>query len=316
MRFFNAPGIDALYSGDAITNPSAASRRRRSSSAPAGMPSSRSRSPSYGGTPNCAIPAWSTSAPATSMTEVASAARRPLIDPDRREPAKTRKRTGSRDESCQSWSRSTRLHGRVLEPWQATRTRRGGRRASLLRPADRPLGRGTVRGAQPGHAPALGPAASLGGRECHAAQAKTRVLGCSSSAVIHDRHDKPRNSGAFVFLAPVTSDFSLARLRCRRRVGTGCAQQRDSVADAGIEQAIPSVEAAAAWSVGEHALAEAVHVDTDPTRDGGRLAAPRRFGRPGVEPCVHDHDDRPQRRKAELPRAAAAAAPAGVTAAA
>jgi hypothetical protein len=30
---------------------------------------------------------------------------------------------------------------------------------------------------QPGNAPALGPADSLGGRECHAAQARHKVLG-------------------------------------------------------------------------------------------------------------------------------------------
>ena len=41
MAFFSAPGIDALYSGEATTKPWQASSRRRNSSAPGGNPSSR-----------------------------------------------------------------------------------------------------------------------------------------------------------------------------------------------------------------------------------------------------------------------------------
>jgi hypothetical protein len=46
MAFFKTPGIEALYSGDTITNPLAASSRWRNASAPVGIPSAVSVSPS------------------------------------------------------------------------------------------------------------------------------------------------------------------------------------------------------------------------------------------------------------------------------
>jgi hypothetical protein len=46
MTFLSMPGIDMLYSGDAMMKASLASRRRCSSWAPGGMPSAVSTSPS------------------------------------------------------------------------------------------------------------------------------------------------------------------------------------------------------------------------------------------------------------------------------
>jgi hypothetical protein len=46
IAFFNTPGIDPLYSGDTITNASAASSRERNSCAPSGRPAAVSTSPS------------------------------------------------------------------------------------------------------------------------------------------------------------------------------------------------------------------------------------------------------------------------------
>jgi hypothetical protein len=40
IEFLSTPGIEALYSGEATTNPLQASSRRRNSSAPGGNPSS------------------------------------------------------------------------------------------------------------------------------------------------------------------------------------------------------------------------------------------------------------------------------------
>jgi hypothetical protein len=51
------PGIEALYSGDEMMKASLSTRRRRSSSAPLGMPSAFSASPSYEGTSKSRIEA-------------------------------------------------------------------------------------------------------------------------------------------------------------------------------------------------------------------------------------------------------------------
>ena len=96
IAFLRAPGMEALYSGDATTKASASSKRRRNSSAPAGKPSDDWTSPSYDGAWNSAIEARSTSPPFASTVVAASRASREFSDSDRSDAENTRTRTGSR----------------------------------------------------------------------------------------------------------------------------------------------------------------------------------------------------------------------------
>src|SRR5437868_424775 len=93
MTFFNTPGMDELYSGDAMMTASAAFRRRHSSRAPAGTPSSRSTSKSYDGQSNSDIAARSAMPPLSVTTLAASDARRLLSESARSDAPKIRYRT-------------------------------------------------------------------------------------------------------------------------------------------------------------------------------------------------------------------------------
>jgi hypothetical protein len=95
--FLRTPGIEALYSGEAMTNASFACRRLRSSSAAAGKPFSTWTSALYEGQSNSAIEPRSTVPPFASTASAASPARRVFREPERRDAEKTRKRTGSRE---------------------------------------------------------------------------------------------------------------------------------------------------------------------------------------------------------------------------
>jgi hypothetical protein len=96
IEFLSTPGIEALYSGAATTNPLQASRQRRNSSAPSGNPSSYWTSVSYEGVSKSRMDLRSTS---PSLASMVTAARRPssaLSDPSRSDAEKTRNRMGSR----------------------------------------------------------------------------------------------------------------------------------------------------------------------------------------------------------------------------
>jgi hypothetical protein len=94
IAFLSSPGIDALYSGDAMTKASESSRRARSASAPLGKPSRSCTSASNDGMSKSVIEARSTVPPFASTTSAASAASRELSDPARSDAEKTRKLIG------------------------------------------------------------------------------------------------------------------------------------------------------------------------------------------------------------------------------
>src|SRR6267378_4650248 len=94
--FLRTPDIDALYSGDAIMNPSVATSLSWSACAPAGRPCANSVSRSYGGHSKSAIDAFSTAAPFSSATSAPSDASMSFIEPLRIDAPKTRSRTEHR----------------------------------------------------------------------------------------------------------------------------------------------------------------------------------------------------------------------------
>jgi hypothetical protein len=120
IAFLSTPGTEALYSGEAITKASAASRRSRSASAPAGIPAPFSTSWSYDGQSKSLIAARSTTPPRSSITVAASAARRSLSEPRRSDAPKTRRRTTRR--SARDGSEGMALGIAVVE--RAPRRRR------------------------------------------------------------------------------------------------------------------------------------------------------------------------------------------------
>src|SRR5215211_3192835 len=85
IAFLRTPGIEALYSADAMTNASAALMRRQSSRAGSGRSPPLSASPSYDGQSKSSMRARSTSAPARSAVRAASSARRALSEQRRSE---------------------------------------------------------------------------------------------------------------------------------------------------------------------------------------------------------------------------------------
>jgi hypothetical protein len=93
MTFLSWPGIEALYSGEQMTNATAAVSRRCSSRGPGGSPSARWTSWLNDGASNSAIVARSTSPPFAVIVRAASAASIVLYDPDRSDAEKTRKRS-------------------------------------------------------------------------------------------------------------------------------------------------------------------------------------------------------------------------------
>ena len=93
MRFLSVPGIDALYSGDAMMNASLPWSRARNAAAPAGIPFAASRSPSYEGPSKSFIAARSTVAPLCSAIRAARAASFRLNESARSDAAKTSTRS-------------------------------------------------------------------------------------------------------------------------------------------------------------------------------------------------------------------------------
>src|ERR1700737_614426 len=79
--FFRTPGMEALYSGEEMTNASQPTRRRLNSRAPLGGPDSSNTSPLNDGESKLAIEARPPEPPLGSMVSAARSARRAFIEP-------------------------------------------------------------------------------------------------------------------------------------------------------------------------------------------------------------------------------------------